>query len=328
MRTLESNGFLLAGALFASLVPAGASAAADGVRPAVEIPRLGSGVMASLSDEGLLADIYQMGSTWGKHPVSSIDLTENPAVARAVSATGSLGGATTFYLGTFNGKHVIATNRHVCPTAQRCLEKTVRFPVLGIATTITEFYGSWPEIDLALLAVALTPSEAAVLDRVGRNFDFNASLYAGEPLVTAGFGVYRNEERQLVVGYDHDCCVFSAANDFRFMFDPDRINPSRSQVWSFATGCDISHGDSGSAMVDRNTGDVIGIIWTGAFPKREEVQDSNYLDAMLASEAPEIWTELNYGVPAKMIGAHLRSVVEGGTLSDTARETIIAILGG
>lgn len=328
MKTREWNGFLLAGALFASILPAGASPLADGLRPAVEIPRLGSGLMASLSEEALLADIYQMGSTWGKHPVSSVDLTENSAVARAVSATGSLRGATTFYLGTFNGRHVIATNRHVCPTAQRCLEKPVTFPVLGITTNVSEYYGGWPDIDLALLAVSLTPSEASALDTVGRNFDFNASLHAGEPLVTAGFGVYRNEARRLVVGYDRDCRVFSAANDFRFMLDPDRINPSRSQVWSFANGCDISHGDSGSALVDRDTGDVVGILWTGAFPKTDDAQDSDNLESWLAAGAPEIWTQLNYGVPARKIGEHLLRVVDGGGLSDTARETLRAILGG
>ena len=327
MIALESKRFLLAGAFCASLLlPAGASPLGDEKRPDEGIPRLGSGLMAPLL-EAAQPDTYQMGSTWGKHPVTAADLTENPAVARAVSATGSLRGATAFYLGTFDGKHVIASNRHVCPTVQRCLGKTVRFPVLGITTTVSEWFGSWPDIDLSLMAVSLTPQEATLLDGVGRNFDFDASLYAGQPLVTAGFGVHRNDERRLVVGYDRDCRVFSAANDFRFISDPDRINPGPEKVWSFANACDISHGDSGSAVVDRDTGDVVGIIWTGAFPKTKEVQNSDNLDALLASGGPEIWTALNYAVPAKKIGETLRRVVDEGSLSDPARETILAILG-
>src|SRR5690606_7562892 len=122
--------------------------------------------------------------------------------------------------------------------------------------------------------IDVKPDDEHLLVGVGKNMAFNSPIYKGQKLLTIGHGVANNEDQKLVANQDDDCIVYSEGNDIRFMADPDDLNPGDYSVWSFANGCDVSHGDSGSAMVDRLTGDIVGIIWTGRIPKDKKVQDS------------------------------------------------------
>ena len=46
--------------------------------------------------------------------------------------------------------------------------------------------------------------------------------------------------------------------------DPDNINPSILTVPSFIINCETpTHGSSGSPVFDSNTGNLLGLIWTG-----------------------------------------------------------------
>lgn len=270
---------------------------------------------------------YQIGSEWGKHVVTRQELDSNPIFRRAAMATASLGGGTAFYLGRFAGFHVIATNHHVCPNPSECMDAIAQFPLLGMRLRITKFFGTWSAIDLALLAVEVqTPEQAQALAQVARNFSFRAVLQPGEPLLTIGFGSAGNPMHRLVANYDSDCKVFSGRDEFRFMADPDTYNPGEYKAWSFANGCDVSHGDSGSAMVDRMTGEVVGIIWTGRIPKDPKIQNSNYLDDLLRAQGPEIWTELSYAVPAPKMGEVLAIELSNQRLDPEAKAMLRALL--
>ena len=271
---------------------------------------------------------YQIGSEWGKRPVRAADLEKaNPEFRRAALATARVGGATGFYLGKFNGRHVMATNHHVLENQYQCIGTTIIFPMLDMRGRCTEFFGSWTDIDLALFVITIDAKDEAKLAPVGANFAFHKDVYAGQALMTLGFGVAENPARQLMANQDSDCKVFSDARDYHFMADPDALNPGTYSAWSFANGCDVSHGDSGSAMVDRATGEVVGIIWTGKIPKSAKIQDSNYLRQLLESRGGEIWTELSYAVPAVKMSEFLDNLVRSGTsLSQDARTAIIEML--
>jgi hypothetical protein len=111
------------------------------------------------------------------------------------------------------------------------------------------------------------------------------------------------------------------------MADPDELNPGSYQAWSFANGCDVSHGDSGSAMVDRDSGDVVGIIWTGRIPKTPDIQDSKVLDDLLRTQSPRIWKELSYAVPAAKIREVLQRILnEDSTLEPSTREAVEGLI--
>ncbi len=271
---------------------------------------------------------YRLGSEWGKRPVTEDSLAEeSPAFRRAALATARAGGATSFYLGKFAGKHVMATNHHVFPSASRCIGGTIRFPLLNRAFQCSVFLGTWSDVDLSLFTIDVRKdADVLALAEVGANFDFSSPLRKGQELLTVGFGVADNPLRQLVGNSDSDCKVFSPDEAFRFMPDPDQLNPGTYNAWSFANGCDVSHGDSGSAMVDRTTGLPVGLIWTGRIPKAARVQSSEFLNSLINSQGPEVWEELSYGVPASKIKETLEGFLAAPTTPQATKEILTELL--
>lgn len=273
------------------------------------------------------ARTYQIGDEWGKKPVNAADLASTPQLLRAARATAHLGGATGFYLGRFNGQALVATNHHVCPTLDSCVGLGAYFPLLGKTLRVKESLGTWPRVDLSLVTVEIRPEDEALFAGVASNFDFESPLKAGQRLFTAGFGVAENPNQRLVANQDSDCKVFSGDDAFYLMSDPDELNPGDYAAWSFANGCDVSHGDSGSAMVDRETGRPIGLIWTGRIPKSPYVQNSARISALVGTDDRVVWTELSYGVPAAKIKEYLTELVEDGSLSEDVRKAVGAVVG-
>jgi hypothetical protein len=269
----------------------------------------------------------QLGDTWGKRAVTTANVgAESAPFQRAARATAHVNTATGFYLGSFAGFHVMATNHHVMPSVDDCAGTDVSFPLLGVTGTCTTAFGSWTDIDLALFAIDLSDADAATLAPVAQNFAFHDPLVAGQPLVTLGFGRANNPGRDLMGNDDADCRVISRTGDYRFMGDPDQLNPGDYDAWSFAHACDVSHGDSGSAMVDRATGKVVGILWTGAFPKVPEAQKSSFLDGLVGTDQPQVWSELSYSVPAPKIGEFLAGVAAGADTDAATKDMLTALL--
>ena len=303
------------------------------------VPKMGSGIplreATNLNDElestalfySPRANTYQIGDDWGKKPVTAADLARSPQLLRAARATAQLAGATGFYIGKFNGEAVVATNHHVCPTKDSCVGRWANFPLLGKSIRVKQSLGTWTKVDLSLVTVHVDPEDEALFASIASNFDFEAPLKAGQRLFTAGFGVAENPDHRLMANQDGDCKVFSNQDDFRLMADPDALNPGTYEAWSFANGCDVSHGDSGSAMVDRETGKPIGLIWTGKIPKSPVVQSSERIQKLVGSDDPQVWTELSYGVPAVKIKEYLTELVEDGSLPEDVRPTVAAVVG-
>jgi len=275
------------------------------------------------------SDDYRIGDVWGKKPVTEdVFNRETAAFKRAAQATASAGGGTSFFLGEFNGQMVMATNHHVFPDQRACLRAHIHFPLLDVDVSCEKYFGTWTDIDLTLYSVEVEgPLDREKLLSVAGNFAFRKDLLEEQGLLTIGFGIAGNPGRQLMAGQDSDCKVFSKKNEFRFMGDPDEFNPGPYKAWSFSNGCDVSHGDSGSAMVDRQTSEVVGIIWTGRVPKNPKVQHSDYLRDVLTHQTEEVWTELSYAVPAQKIGQLLQGLIDQGTLEPETQATFQALLG-
>ncbi len=270
-------------------------------------------------------DSYRLGDEWGKKAVTQADLANaTPAFRRAALATANLGGGTSFYLGKFNGAHVMATNHHVMPS-DSCRSRTARFRLLGVNAACESFLGTWPEIDLTLFTVRLNASDEVKLAPVAGNFRLHNDVSAGQKLLTIGFGTAGNPTGALMANQDSDCYVFSETGEYRQMADPDQFNPGSYRAWSFALGCDCSHGDSGSAIVDRESGQVVGIIWTGRIPKAREMQSSANLSKLFEEKQEAVWNQLTYAVPAKKIGELLQRLTES-SLPDRTRGIFLEML--
>lgn len=271
---------------------------------------------------------YRLGDEWGKKRVTEAGLkVESMAFVRASQATALLPvGGTGFYLGKFNGKHVMATNHHVCPNERDCVGDKASFRLLKKSFTMTKLYATLPNIDLALLELYVPAADEAALAKVAKNFSFNKEITKGQELITVGFGIGGNPNNYMMANKDSDCKVFSKTAEYKHLADPDEFNPADYKAWSFAHACDISHGDSGSAMVDRKTGDVVGIVWTGKIPKSKIVQTSANLTKMFDTSSPDIWKELSFAVPAKKIGEHLKKLTTDSQLDADTKLVFKALI--
>ncbi|MES2768277.1 MAG: serine protease [Bdellovibrionota bacterium] len=276
-------------------------------------------------------DKYQIGSEWGKKVVTKDSLKNESDVfqktALRTAKFGSfMGSGTAFYLGKFNGKHIMASNYHVITTADDCKNGRAEFTMIGKIFSCAEFLGSWSDVDYSLVAIKVKPEDEAVLEGLGQNMAWDSKPYKGQKLLTIGHGFANNPSQKLVSNQDEDCMTYSEETDVRFMADPDDVNPGDYKVWSFANGCDVSHGDSGSAMVDRNTGEMVGIIWTGRIPKDKKVQDSTYLSDIYHQNSEDVWKQLSYSAPAFKIKEVLSKYLDDKELSVDTEKTIRQIL--
>lgn len=262
---------------------------------------------------------YRLGDEWGKKRVTNLSiLKESAAFARAASSTAYLSvGGTGFYLGKFAGAHVLATNHHVCPVASDCVGGKADFRILGKKLKVKKLYITLPDVDLSLLEIEVPAKDEVALAKVAKNFSFKKDIKKGQELITIGFGVGGNENNSLMANKDSDCKVFSQTAEYVHLADPDDFNPASYSAWSFAHACDISHGDSGSAMVDRQTSEVVGIVWTGKIPKAKKIQSSAYLNKIFAEKnSPDVWKELSYAVPAVKIGEFLAKSIKSNEIDE------------
>lgn len=273
-------------------------------------------------------DDYRLGSEWGKRKITDKSvLNETASFQRAALATTYLPvGGTGFYLGKFAGKHVVATNHHVCPSERSCLGDQADFRLLKKKFKITKFYITLPNVDLTLLSIDVPAADEAVMSKVAKNFAFNKHIQKGTNLITVGFGVAGNRFNNVMGNNDSDCKVFSQNAEYKLLADPDELNPASYKAWSFSHGCDVSHGDSGSAIVERDSSDVIGIVWTGKIPKEEVAQNSKILAEMLKTSSPLIWKELSYAVPAVKIKEFLLPLSTDEALDSETRSVFTALI--
>jgi len=286
----------------------------------------------------------RVGDNWTKRAPTQDDIRDpNSSTRKAVLATGAYGGGTAFYLGKFNGHHLAATNYHVVKDTP-CIffddmpglhphPNTVDFESLGVSAECVQYLAGktlkgWDDIEFALIEIKPSALDEIKLKEVGLNVAFSKPLIQGTPLVTAGHGIAGNYQSKLQFTDDSDCKVFSKTDEFKFMADPDTKTPSSYNTWSFAHGCDGSHGDSGSALLNKSTGEIVGLLWTGMLPKSKEAQNSKELSGMISNNDAKIWTELNYGVPAAKIHEKMKSVILTGLLPKDTLKTIQSWIDG
>lgn len=262
---------------------------------------------------------YQIGPEWGKTAINAAYLAKaSPQLQKAARATakvsfGFSGGATAFVIGEKNGEIRLATNHHVIGNASGCRSARISFPLLNIKNlSCDKIIGTWTDLDLTVFTVkGFTAAQRQDLLRVATDFSYTTPVRKGQNLMTIGFGTAGNPGQQnMMAELDSDCKVYSKDNESRYIADPDEVNPGPYKTWAFSMGCDVSHGDSGSAMFDRQTGAVVGLLFTGKIPKDAVARDRKWLDDQFKTDGAGVWKELSFAVPATKIaelaGATLR----------------------
>ncbi len=265
--------------------------------------------------------VTQIGPTWGRETVTPEMLELDSAkggpsdafkrLAHSVAlitVPRGLGGSTAFYLGKFDGFSIVATASHVADAMSECVKAKnceFRFVMSKFKkpAQMEELLGQWEQIDLALFSVTLDKDLEDELETSAGPMKFASKVERGTPLLTMGFGSLHNPSIELRSNQDEDCLVFSEAGKYKLLrFPKDR------HAWVFLHGCDSSPGDSGSPIVDRNTGELLGLITGSSATGDSRVIERGFMDSLRdESKIPEAWATLGYGVPIDKI----REVVRG-----------------
>ena len=269
----------------------------------------------------------QVGSVWDRVEASDV----NPNFRFLVQGMAAYRGGTAFYLGYWNGHYLMATNAHVQPemkcASPEAWDSAARFESLEHEFACEKVFGTWKEIELSIFSISVPKEYEAFFKPLGASFAFHTPLQMNEKLFTLGFGSACNPNSALTMTTGPQCQLFSKPNDFKFMKDPDEAQTSVYATWAMAIGCNVSHGDSGSPVLDRETGKVVGILYTGKFPKPETAQDDAFLETLLKSKGEGTWTMLNYAVPSLKIGEFLEKWVKTPALDSDTQITLQALLG-
>ena len=256
-----------------------------------------------LLTSAIKAQNYTVGKSWDKKSIHNTH-TKYHHLIRSIGEIGY--SATLFYIGEgkgqFSGRHYTITNSHVCPSLNHCLNKNIEFAYFrnSRGSSLKGFVKNTPIIntllDLAVLEVQFTNLESFDSKPYALKLSSKLpSIY--QPLISSGYGFFNNSYGVLMTEVAGDCRVFSHQNDIRRVKDPDQVNPLPHLVYSFLVGCDVSHGDSGSPLIDYHTGEVIGLLWTGRMPKDPRIRHP--LFSQLGYEF--LWSQLNYAVPSAYI---------------------------
>jgi hypothetical protein len=130
----------------------------------------------------------------------------------------------------------------------------------------------------------------------GLEIDFDFSPKAGQLLASHGFGMKHNQGRLTKYSpnatYDKDCAIVSP-DDFLAYIENFKIK------YTFANGCDTASGDSGSAMIDRETGKVVGLAWgSGNMPKKKKDRISSAIlwNELVGTKEIRVWKYMSYAI--------------------------------
>jgi hypothetical protein len=240
-------------------------------------------------------DLYRVGDTWSRESVTenlllSLPSHEQTWLKRTGRAVYRGGSGTVFIVGKLQDKWWALSNRHVFHSTSVCESATLRFPVLELAARCVRRMEAWNSHDLALIEIAFQdnkePDSLPFL-----RLPNPPSQTLGDWIASAGFGVAGHTGSiPLTLNRDEDCRAFSSTAFDRIM--------GNEAVHSFAHGCDVSPGDSGSPIWERETGRWVGVVWSGIVPKGDLVQKSMDLLRwlILPEEDSQVWETLNFGV--------------------------------
>ncbi len=304
-------------------------------------------------------DKNQVGSSWDKHfysealkanSLSNSVLNKFKGIGKVTNVAGY---GTGFYLGKIKGKHIVATNNHVlannivfnkrmsyCFDDLELIKKKIKVPRLdairfphikythesskieltGKGFRCKSFIGTWEEIDLALFEIDVSPKLEKSLAPYALSFDFSEDLPKGEPLMTAGFGKYRNKSASVLKYEIGGNCKTYADNNRLLNYNLKSKNEKR-VTWTMLIGCDASSGDSGSPIFSKDSEKIVGVLWGGT---DQLLNDDSLLNDFFKNDDERLWEIVNFAVPASEIKKFL---IEKLAKDEIPKESIEVIKG-
>ena len=235
-------------------------------------------------------------------------LIENTVLINSATSRGTSRG-TGFYIGMHNGHHLFLTNAHVLSSDDCRNGAVISFLDNGmkikkaVCEKVHTFLYKKDKSDITLFSM----SSESIKDMIGEGLeiDMDFSPRAGQLLASHGFGLKKSSNAKLTkfnpnTTYDNDCAVSSA--DHKLVY----ISNFKAN-YVFATGCDMAEGDSGSAIIDRDSGKVVGIFFLiGENAKRRNrITSESFWNDIVGTNDKKIWQNMSYAISLKSVGEKL-----------------------
>ncbi|WP_412473455.1 S1 family peptidase [Halobacteriovorax sp. YZS-1-1] len=117
----------------------------------------------------------------------------------------------------------------------------------------------------------------------------------GDRLVSVGFGAGKANLRRYdaKISMDRDCLYLNGNIDITF--NKDKVRDV------FFTACDAQSGDSGSAVMNLETGDIIGLFFAVADQKRSNPLTSKEIQDNLGTDYMEFYTNASMSIDLRKI---------------------------
>ncbi len=285
---------------------------------------------------------YQIGPTWDAKIVTSSYLRQRNDYLTSKIALSTLkistpwASGTGFFLGLVNNQFLVATSAHVLKNIPSCMALPVHgiFSLQNKSFRCRNIIGIWHDIDLAIFTIKENRGE----DFLGKinplQFDFEDPYNHGTALTSIGYGSFNNPDGHPTLKESRDCMIYSPSGQFARVkrTDSEANKVVAQEITAFATGCDISPGDSGSAIVNTQSQRVIGVMWATSSPKPVKVMTDDYLDRLIQGQedSNDVWKYMSYGVSARTIKQRLldwtNEVNRGGFGLQRRIETILKLI--
>ena len=251
---------------------------------------------------------FKIGENFDRVPI------ERPAIERRqvfqMYRTGMGPVGTGIYLGKIGDRHLAMTAGHVYHDMADCTEE-VNF-LLSLENEMHYFTCSGWSLNLSENDVFIFEFKGDV----DPSILFQKVPFSRQPVTKHQplklLAIDRHHQDfvfQWSIDTSEDCQVLDA--NAQRLKDPDKGSPSNTISWSIPIGCDAHDGDSGAPVYNGND-ELVGIVWTGQYPKEEFSAPLNQLSA------DEIWKKSNFMIPVTKIFEELQTMTGPGDESTRA----------
>ena len=227
-----------------------------------------------------------------------------PAVKEMILRTGkylnknSKAIGTVFYLKQTDREYIFVTNGHVfndvnkCPV-NRILMVDSRFEKRLIkCSKIKSIKRNKNSGDHIVFSVEKSERNS-FLSQMNDLEVISSDPLPGTKLLFVGFGGSRARSRAFDIGVSKDSdCVYLSKVENKKILDTDNV---------FSTGCDSVSGDSGSAIINQNTGELVGVLFSHSKQGRNLKPRSSSIIKTYTDYAIKIDSNSTFGIDIRSI---------------------------
>jgi hypothetical protein len=253
-------------------------------------------------------DQLQIGEQWSRVFFNG-QLTGDESLNNLIKATARIDlrtqSGTAFYVGKFLGKHIMVTNNHVLSDSEECVtDGKIYFQYTNHKYRCGRIIARFKDLELTFFSIHVAPKDEYLFENLALKFDFAKEHLPGERVITAGYGYHLNPGYRLTYENSPTCLIATPTVTPRFI--QVRNDEGVFNSWSFVNACEISPGDSGSALVDPNSGRVVGVNWATSSAKPMVLQNSYTVYDWIKTQNQMLWPSLSQGIPNSRILQKIR----------------------